>query len=224
MLSISWFPATSPPKSCRGVITHAPSQARECPQRNAFSTPDLGVLQRRFGSREISRFDLDSGRSRKLFLFGLHILCNRSTIRERFWPCGPWRRGFSSRFSRNLFTVALARHEQQMLSWAVISPRFEANQDACQARRQASRLDYFSSVRTSSSAMLAKGLRFTSERGYDFQVARLDWMLEGHGLKLIGVWPLHFGGRRGPGVWLGAAIDFTLRVGSGRAAGRGRPD
>ena len=60
--------------------------------------------------------------------------------------------------------------------------------------------------------------------GYDFQVAGFDRMLEGHGRKLAGVGPLYFSGGRGPGVWLGAAIDFTLRAGPGRAAGRGRPD
>ncbi len=39
------------------------------PLKNAFSTPDLGVLQRRLRSKGIVRFGLDSGRSCKVFVF-----------------------------------------------------------------------------------------------------------------------------------------------------------
>lgn len=45
----------------RGVTTHAPSQARECPQRNAFGTPDFGRPPSAPSSVEISRFVMDSG-------------------------------------------------------------------------------------------------------------------------------------------------------------------
>lgn len=47
------------------------------PLKNAFSTPDLGVLQRRLRSKEIVRFGLDSGKSRKVFVFVLlgYIFC-----------------------------------------------------------------------------------------------------------------------------------------------------
>jgi hypothetical protein len=43
----------------------------------------VGVLQRRLRSTEISCFEMDSGRSRKLLLFEFHILDNWSAIRER---------------------------------------------------------------------------------------------------------------------------------------------
>jgi hypothetical protein len=40
-----FFLAMPPPENCRGVSTHAPFQALACPQKNAFGTPDAGVLQ-----------------------------------------------------------------------------------------------------------------------------------------------------------------------------------
>ena len=41
------------------------------PLKNAFGTPDSGVLQRRLRSKEISRFVMDSGKSRKFILVWL---------------------------------------------------------------------------------------------------------------------------------------------------------
>jgi hypothetical protein len=50
----------------RGVTTHAPFQALACPQKNAFGTPDTGVLQALSFDQNAS-FGMDSGRSSQIY-------------------------------------------------------------------------------------------------------------------------------------------------------------
>jgi hypothetical protein len=48
------------------VTTHAPFQALACHQKNAFGTPDVGVLQALSFDQNAS-FGMDSGRSSQIF-------------------------------------------------------------------------------------------------------------------------------------------------------------
>lgn len=53
--------ASLPITKNRGALTHAPLQARECPHRNAFSTPEYGRAESALSCVEISRFVVNSG-------------------------------------------------------------------------------------------------------------------------------------------------------------------
>jgi hypothetical protein len=65
------------------VTTHAPFQALACPQKNAFGTPDVGVLPAPSFDQNAS-FGMDSDRSSQIFLFSLlnHIRIFRNTLSQ----------------------------------------------------------------------------------------------------------------------------------------------
>jgi len=66
------------------VTTHAPIQALACPQKNAFGTPDLGVLPALSFDQNAS-FGLDSGSKLAnyflVFISPLNALLTRTVLR-----------------------------------------------------------------------------------------------------------------------------------------------
>jgi hypothetical protein len=69
----------------RGVTTHAPGLALACQGRNAFGTPDAGVLPA-LSFLQNASFDLDSCEARRLVLFGfVHMMQAVACIRGLFY-------------------------------------------------------------------------------------------------------------------------------------------